>query len=68
MTAKVGPLDSILRIGALDRRHLPSLIDVRKALESGFNVVEVRFDDGSRPCTYTKADLPDIYRKIIYSM
>ena len=64
----VGPRATRLRIWAADRRHMPSLIDVRKALEDGFNVVEVCFDDGATPCTYTKADLPAIYRKITYSM
>lgn len=68
MTAQAGPRDSICRIDATDRHHLPSLIDVRKALEDGFNVVEVCFYDGATPCTYTKADLPAIYRKITYSM
>lgn len=57
----------ILTINAKDPRHLPSLVEVRKALEGRYTVVEVRFDDGATP-TYTRADLPAIYRKITYSM
>lgn len=58
----------MLTINAKDPRHLPSLVEVRKALEGQYTVVEVRFDDGSRRYTYTRGDLPAIYRKITYSM
>lgn len=58
----------MLTIHAQSRRHLPSLVEVRRALEGQYTVVEVRFDDGATPYTYTRDDLPAIYRKITYSM
>lgn len=56
-----------VHLNATDRRHLPSLIEVRKLLEQG-NRVEVRFDDGARPVAYDPKDLPAIRQKIIFSM
>lgn len=64
----VGLPASRLVICAASRRHLPSLVEVRKALEGQHAVVEVRFDDGATPYKYTREDLPAIYRKITYSM
>lgn len=61
-------MSQTVSIQAADRRDLMALIAVRRALEDGFNVVEVCFDDGATPCTYTQSDLPAIYRKITYSM
>lgn len=55
-------------IHAPSRHHLLPLIEVRKALEGPYTLVEVRFDDGAPPYTYSRADLPLIYRKITYSM
>lgn len=64
----VGSPATRLVIWAASRRHLPSLVEVRKALEGQYTVVEVRFDDGATPYKYTREDLPAIYRKITYSM
>ncbi len=59
----------ILTINATNRSTaLQCLIEVRKALEGPYTIVYVQFDDGSRPYTYTREDLPAIYRKITYSM
>ena len=57
-----------LTLHALNRHHLTVLIDVRKALEGPYTLVEVHFADSSRPYTYARQDLPAIYRKITYSM
>ena len=59
----------ILTINATNRSTaLQVLIEVRKALEGPYTTAHVWFDDGLRPCTYTREDLPAIYRKITYSM
>lgn len=55
-------------INATDRRDMLALVEVRPLLESTAAVVEVTFDDGSRPVTFTRNDLPAIRQKIIFSM
>ena len=54
-------------IQAADRRDLAALIAVRKWLEAGATQVVVHFVDG-RDVTFTRDDLPAIYRNITYSM
>ena len=54
-------------IQAASRSDLMALIAVRKWLEAGATQVVVHFVDG-RDATYTRDDLPAIYRKITYSM
>ncbi len=56
-----------VHLNAVDRRHMPTLIEVRKLLEQGSRV-EVRFDNGARPVAYDPKDLPAIRQKIIFSM
>lgn len=60
-------MSQTVSIQAADRRDLMALIAVRKWLEAGATQVVVHFVDG-RDVTFTRDDLPAIYRKITYSM
>lgn len=54
-------------IQAASRSDLMALIAVRKWLEAGATQAVVHFADGGT-VTFTRGDLPAIYRKITYSM
>ena len=54
-------------LSAVNRYDLSTLIQVRRALETGADVL-VAFADGSPAVTFTPADLHAVRQKIMYSM
>lgn len=57
-----------MTITAASRYDIAGLVAVRKALEAGAAMVPVVFLDGSPRACFLQADLPTIYRKLIYSV
>lgn len=55
-------------IVAKNRHDLDALIQVRKFLEAGRQVVRVAFLDGSPGAMFRSADLPLVIQKLIYSI
>lgn len=57
----------MVTIAAFDRYDMPALIEARKALEACAASVRVTFASGDPDVVLTKADLPRLYRKLIYT-